>query len=182
VQHATGPARSDLTIGTRLWDPLLVATKPRNETWLIFGLVYFSLVVGLAVLVFHARALVIGVQAYIVMVFSRIVVMYFAVFDPPTDMIPLRDPLIGLLGTNRLLTRDLFFSGHTSTLFLLTLAVPVRRCKPLFLACTICVAVGVLQQHVHYTIDVLVAPLFAFVRYRVVKAAHERVARPMARR
>jgi membrane-associated phospholipid phosphatase len=98
--------------------------------------------------------------------------MYFAALDPPADAIPLRDPLIEILGTGRLLTRDLFFSGHTSTLFLLFLAVPDRRDKPLLLACAMCVAAGVLRQHVHYTIDVLVAPLFAFASYRVVVATH----------
>jgi hypothetical protein len=163
--------------GVRLPDPLLDGMAPHNATWLIFSLVYLSLVVGLAALAFRPRAMVIGVQAYIVMVLARICAMYFVALDPPADAIPLRDPLIEVLGTGRLLTRDLFFSGHTSTLFLLFLAVPDRRYKPLLLACTMCVAAGVLRQHVHYTIDVLVAPLFAFASYRTVVAAHERLSR-----
>ena len=157
--------------GVRLSDRLLDAIAPHDATWLIFSLVYLSLVLGLTVLAFQPRAMVIGVQAYIVMVLARICAMYFAALDPPADAIPLRDPLIELLGTRRLLTRDLFFSGHTSTLFLLFLAVPDRRFKPFLLACTICVAAGVLRQHVHYTIDVLVAPLFAFASYRTVVGA-----------
>jgi hypothetical protein len=163
--------------GVRLPDPLLSAIAPHDATWLIFSLIYLSLVVGLTALAFRPRAMVVGVQAYIVMVLARICAMYFVALDPPADAIPLRDPLIELLGTGRLLTRDLFFSGHTSTLFLLFLAVPDRRCKPLLLACTTCVAAGVLRQHVHYTIDVLVAPLFAFASYRSVIAAHERLSR-----
>jgi hypothetical protein len=160
--------------GVRLSDPLLAAVTPRNGSWLIFGLIYVALAVGLAVLVRNPRALVVGVQAYVVMIFSRMCVMYFTALDPPLGMIPLRDPLIELLGPGPLLTRDLFFSGHTSTLFLLFVAVPDRRLKPVLLACAIAVAIGVLRQHAHYTVDVLVAPLFAFASYKAVSAAHDR--------
>jgi hypothetical protein len=163
--------------GVRLPDPLLEVVAPHDTTWLIFSLIYLSLVVGLTVLAFQPRAMVIGVQAYVVMVLTRVCAMYFVALDPPVDAIPLRDPLIELLGTGHLLTRDLFFSGHTSTLFLLFLAVPDRRYKLPLLACTICVAAGVLRQHVHYTIDVIVAPLFAYASYRAVVGAHERLRR-----
>src|ERR1700730_7723330 len=49
--------------GARLSDPLLLAFTPRNGSWLIFATIYLALVVGLAVLVVHPRAMVIGVQA-----------------------------------------------------------------------------------------------------------------------
>jgi hypothetical protein len=163
--------------GVRLPDPLLSAFGARNATWFIFALIYLALLVGLTVLAFHPRALVVAVQAYVVMILSRMCAMYFTALDPPTDMIPLRDPIIEIVGTGHLLTRDLFFSGHTSTLVLLLLAVPDRRFKPLLFACTIAVAAGLLRQHVHYTIDVLVAPLFAFVSYRSVQAVHARIER-----
>jgi hypothetical protein len=163
--------------GIRLSDPLLGVMAPRNATWFIFGLIYLSLIVGLTVLAFEPRALVIGVQAFIVMALSRVCAMYLTALDPPADMIPLRDPVVEIVGTGRLLTRDLFFSGHTSTLFLLFLAVPHRRFRALLLACTMGVAVGVLLQHVHYTIDVLTAPVFAFASHRAVLAVHERLSR-----
>jgi hypothetical protein len=163
--------------GARLSDPLLFAIPPRNRAWLIFATLYLALVFGLAVLAFHPRAMVIGVQAYVVMLLSRICVMYFTPLDPPADMIALRDPIIEIMGTGRILTRDLFFSGHTATLVLLLLAVPCRRFKPVLLAGAIAVAIGVLWQHVHYTVDVLVAPLFAFASHRVVHSVHDRLAR-----
>jgi hypothetical protein len=163
--------------GTRLSDPLLFAVPPRDATWLIFAMIYLALVVGLAVLVFHPRAMVIAVQAYIVMLLARICVMYFTPLDPPADTIVLRDPFIEMFGPGRVLTRDLFFSGHTATVFLVFLAVPSRRFKPLLLACTIAVAIGVLWQHVHYTVDVLVAPAYAFASYRAVTALHDIAAR-----
>jgi PAP2 superfamily protein len=163
--------------GVRLSDPLLSAMPAREGSGVIFALIYLALTVGLAVLARHPRALVVGVQAYVVMLLARICVMYFTALDPPMDMIPLRDPLIEFGGSGRPLTRDLFFSGHTSTLFLLFLAVPDRRFRPVLLACALAVAIGVLRQHAHYTVDVLVAPFFAFASYRAVLAAHHRVGR-----
>ena len=51
--------------------------------------------------------------------------MWATPLDPPPGMIVLEDPLVQLFGgASRPLTRDLFFSGHTSTMFLLFLAVP----------------------------------------------------------
>jgi PAP2 superfamily protein len=166
--------------GVRLADPLLAALAPRNETWPVFGLIYLALIIGLAVLAFHPRALIIGVQAYVVMIVARICVMYFTPLDPPAEMIPLRDPIVEVVGTGRLLTRDLFFSGHTSTLFLLFVAVPDRKVKAALLACSIAVAIGMLVQHVHYTVDVLVAPLFAFASHRAVSAVHHAASRRVA--
>lgn len=167
--------------GARLSDPLLSAVAPRDGSWLIFSMIYLSLATGLAVLAIHPRALIVGVQAYVLMLLTRICLMYFTPLDPPADMIPLRDPVIEMIGTGRALTRDLFFSGHTATLFLLFVAVPNRRFKPVVLACTIAVAIGVLLQHAHYTVDVLVAPLAAFASYRAVRAMHDRLARRVAR-
>jgi len=83
-------------------------------------------------------------------------------------MIRLEDPLVqGIGGASEALTRDLFFSGHTSTLFLIFLAVPGGRSRPIFLACTVAVATAVLVQHVHYAVDVLAAPFFAYGAWRL---------------
>jgi hypothetical protein len=157
--------------GTRLSDPVLAAFGPRDLTWFIFATVYLAHVLGLALLAAHPRAMLVGMQAYVVLLLARICVMYVTALDPPADMIALRDPLT-FLGTRRMLTRDLFFSGHTSTLFVLFLAVPDRRLKPVLLACTVAVAIAVLWQHLHYTVDVLAAPVFAFASYRAVQALH----------
>jgi membrane-associated phospholipid phosphatase len=102
------------------------------------------------------------------------VAMYVTALDPPTDMIALSDPLIETVATGKLLTRDLFFSGHTSTVFLMFLIARDARFKPVLLLCAFGVAAGVLLQHVHYTVDVIVAPLFAFASFRAVEWAHRR--------
>jgi membrane-associated phospholipid phosphatase len=64
-------------------------------------------------------------------------------------------------------TKDLFFSGHTSSVFLLFLTIPGRTDKRLALLATAVVAFLLLVQHVHYTLDVLGGLLFAWVAYQV---------------
>src|SRR5262249_3058645 len=59
-------------------------------------------------------------------------------------------------------TRDLFVRARSGTLSFLTLLPPGPRLRRVFAVCTVLVAVCVLWQHVHYTVDVLVAAFFAF--------------------
>jgi hypothetical protein len=160
--------------GARLSDPVLALISPRDATWLVFGLIYVAILLTLADVWRRPRALVIGVQAYALMIVLRIVAMYVTALEPPSDMIALSDPLIETVATGKLLTRDLFFSGHTSTVFLMFLVARDARIKPVLLLCAAGVAMGVLLQHVHYTVDVLVAPLFAFASFRAVEWAHRR--------
>jgi len=153
--------------GVVLPDPVLALLPPRDLTWLTFGLIYLGLFFGVARLSTAPRRLVVTLQAYVAMVLLRILAMWVTPLEAPPGMIPLHDPLVRLFGPGTLLTKDLFFSGHTSTLFLLALAVPGRRSRAFFLFCTAAVAVCVLWQHVHYTVDVLVAPLFAWASFRL---------------
>jgi membrane-associated phospholipid phosphatase len=62
-------------------------------------------------------------------------------------------------------TKDLFFSGHTSTVFLLFLCLPGKIDKKLALIVTMIVGSLLLVQHVHYTLDVLGALLFAWIAF-----------------
>ena len=153
--------------GAVLRDPVLALLPPRDLTGLTFGLIYLGLFFGVARLAREPRALVVALQAYVLMVLFRIAAMGVTPLEPPPGMIPLHDPLVRLFGPGALLTKDLFFSGHTSTLFLLALVVPGRRWNALFLVSTAAVGISVLWQHVHYTIDVLAAPVFAYASFRI---------------
>ena len=155
--------------GAVLPDPVLAFLVPRDLTWLTFSLIYLGLAFGVARLATDPRALVVALQAYVVMVLFRVAAMWVTPLEAPPGMIPLHDPLVRLFGPGKLLTKDLFFSGHTSTLFLLALVVPGRRSKAFFLGCTAAVGISVLAQHVHYTVDVLAAPLFAYVSFRIAR-------------
>jgi len=47
--------------------------------------------------------------------------------------------------------------------------VPGRAAKAFYLACTASVAFLVLVQHVHYAVDVLAAPAFAYAAWRIAR-------------
>ena len=154
--------------GAVLPDPVLALLAPRDVTWPIFTLIYVGILLAVGLLARRPVRLLLGVQAYVVMALLRIVVMWATPLDPPPGMIVLEDPLVQVMGGAALpLTRDLFFSGYTSTMFLLFLAVPGRATKAFFLACTASVAFLVLVQHVHYAVDVLAAPVFAYAAWRI---------------
>jgi len=157
--------------GVILPDAVLTLIPPRDVTWITFGLIYAGLVTVVLALLPYPRRLVLAGQAYVVMMLLRMAVMSVTPLEAPPRTIPLQDPLVQLFGSGEPFTKDLFFSGHTSTMFLFALVAPGKITRIFFLACTAAVAVCVLWQHVHYTVDVLVAPLFAFASYVLASKA-----------
>jgi hypothetical protein len=152
--------------GVVLPDPIVARLAPRDVSALTFGLVYSVIGVGVFRLMAHPRALVTGTQAYVVMTLLRMVALYVTPLDPPPGMIALRDPFAEHVTVGVPLTRDLFFSGHTATVFLFAIGVPGRWVPRAFFVGSILVGVAVLVQHVHYAVDVAVAPLASFAAFR----------------
>lgn len=157
----------ELRKGFQFSDPILRNFTAINLTWPIFILIYGGIAGALLSLVTSPHRLMILFEAYALMVLVRIVMMYILPLSPPHGIILLQDPLVQFFGTKKILSQDLFFSGHTSSLFLLYMGVP-KKWKSLFLAMTITVAVCVLLQKAHYTVDVLVAPFIAFCCYQAI--------------
>ena len=153
--------------GVVLDDPVLNLFEPVNVTWLTFILIYSSLFIAVINFLGKPRLFHTAVASYSIIAIFRIFAMYVIPLNPPEKIILLNDPFVQLFGTGEILTKDLFFSGHTSTLFMLYLVMEQKVYKKFFLASTILVAFGVLVQHVHYTIDVLAAPFFAYTAYKI---------------
>lgn len=161
--------------GVLLPDPLLNLFNPIDLTWLTFALIYVSLIVAIATLSKNPKRLLFAVQLYTFMVAVRILAMYLLPLQPPEKMIILNDPLVEFFGTGQTLTKDLFFSGHTATLLILFLVSEKKIIKTTFLISTIVVAIAVLLQHVHYTIDVFAAVFFTYTCYVVLEKLKMRV-------
>lgn len=155
--------------GFRFTDPLLSFFSPVDLTWIIFLLLYSSLVWGIFFLIKTPAKLIEALRVYTIMIAFRILAMYLLPLEPPATMIPLQDPFIEFFGTGQLLTKDLFFSGHTATMFILFLTAKAKRERILFLIVTIVIAALVVIQHVHYTIDVIAAFFFTYCSYSIVK-------------
>jgi len=158
--------------GVVLNDPLLNTFNPINLTWLTFSLIYLSLIMFFISVFKDPQKLMIGLQSYGLMVIFRTIAMYLTPLEAPGTLIVLDDPFVQLFGKGDVLTKDLFFSGHTGTLFLLFLLAENKTLKILFLISTIMVGSAVLMQHVHYSIDVFVAPFVAYCSYRIIKNFH----------
>jgi len=160
--------------GVPLPDPILAHFGPIRLTWFTFSILWTSLIIGICYLLHNPRHLVMGFEAASLILLFRLITLLLVPLEAPPTIIPMADPLIVHLGTNGdLVIKDLFFSGHTSVMFLLFLAAKKNWLKSLFLLGTIAVGIGVTLQHVHYSIDVFVAPFFAYTSWRIVVRLHE---------
>jgi len=167
-----GVSRFFLWVETRpgvvVSDPLLALFHARFLTWVTFSFIYGALFLAIVSLLQTPVNFIQAIQSYIVLTLFRVVLMWSLPLDPPLTAIPLSDPFVEVLGTGKLLTKDLFFSGHTSFMFLLYLVCNTKL-RTIFLLSTLAVGACVLMQHVHYTVDVLVAPFIAYGSFRLVK-------------
>ena len=150
--------------GFAFTDPVHQLVGPVDVTWPIFLILYGSLITAVGLLLGQPLILFRALRAYTILVAIRMLCMWMLPLDPPTTMIALSDPIVELFTTNgaSTLTRDLFFSGHTATFFLIGAVVPNKLFRRIYYGLGTVVAVLVLVQHVHYTVDVLVAPMAAF--------------------
>ena len=156
--------------GYRINDLILNGLQPRNMSLYIFLLIYSVIFLSVINLSCKPILLLKCIQAFCVLVVIRFFCMYLVPLEPEQSIIPLVDPLVGrLFYQGAVITKDLFFSGHVSTLTLLSLAIPFRPLKYFFILATILVAIFILLQHVHYTIDVVAAPFFSWICYTLVQ-------------
>jgi len=155
--------------GIVLPDPLLRLFPPVDLTWLTFGIIYFSLLMTIFLLAKKPESILLTIQTYVLIIVVRMVMMYVVPFNPPKNMLVLNDPFVQFFGTGQMLTKDLFFSGHTAIMFLFFLVAESKKIKKILISLTIIVAASVLIQHVHYTVDVLVAPFVTYGCYSAVK-------------
>jgi membrane-associated phospholipid phosphatase len=161
--------------GIVLPDPILNLFPPVDVTWLTFIIIYLSVIVGLISFSREPKQILFAAQAYTLLIIFRVGAMYLTPFAAPEKILPLEDPFIQSIGSGTILTKDLFFSGHTATLYLIFLIEKNKRLKILFLVLTIAVAISVLIQHVHYSVDVFAAPFFAYGSYKLLKLIKQRL-------
>ena len=92
----------------------------------------------------------------------RIISLYLLPLEPPVDLVPLYDPLANVFYKKEIIDKDLFFSGHTATVFWIYFCAKSGRAKFYILLSNLALVVMLLIQHIHYTIDILGAILVTF--------------------
>ncbi|ETV86739.1 hypothetical protein H257_01831 [Aphanomyces astaci] len=161
--------RTDIQGFALLHDPVLHQLTPVDYSLPLFFLVYGSVILALVVYGRNKPDFVMELlQAKTCVIYMRMMALYLVPLEAPMDTIPLIDPIAGSDGI--VLMRDLFFSGHTATTFLVFLTC--RRhdtaWKGLFFVMAATTAIMVTLQKTHYAIDVFAAPFFVYTCHGLV--------------
>ena len=142
---------------------------PRDFSWLIFGLIYFALIITLQGLLGRPGSVLLGLKSYLAITILRMITMYLVTLEPPPGIISLQDPIIDMVAYGGVVfNKDLFFSGHVATLTLLTILERRSWAKRLLGAITLAVALLLVIQRVHYFIDVVASPIITYFIVRVL--------------
>ncbi len=163
--------------GMLLHDPLLAQFRPQDFSTIIFVLFHLGIVLCFASFYDDPRGLSVAFQAYALLMLFRTITIFLWPLQAPVDMIFLRDPFaeVYMHQNGHRVVNDLFFSGHVSSSFLFFIVAKGKYTKRILLFITISVAVMILWQKVHYTIDVLAAPFFSLLAVKSVSFINTKV-------
>ncbi|HEV3414139.1 MAG TPA: phosphatase PAP2 family protein [Puia sp.] len=152
--------------GILLNDPLLAYLAPHNVSIPLFILIWSLSTLTAIRAVQNPRILLVFLWSFLLLSIFRTLTILLVPLDPPTGLIGLADPLSNFFyGHDRFVTKDLFFSGHTSSMFLLYFCLTNPRDRKIALIVTFLVAFLLLVQHVHYTLDILGGFLFGWLSW-----------------
>lgn len=156
--------------GIELDDIILRNLLPNNVSLFIFGVMWSVTLLMLVRAVQQPSIFILLLSSFTLLTLVRIVSIWSFALNPPPGLIVLQDPLSNFFYGQSFVTRDLFFSGHTATMFLMFLCLQKKTDKYIALAAALTVGFLVLLQHVHYTIDVAAAPILTYIAYRGARA------------
>ncbi|HZV71074.1 MAG TPA: phosphatase PAP2-related protein [Saprospiraceae bacterium] len=155
--------------GIYLNDVVLNAFTPYNWSVLIFTLIYVSVIQTIFSVARNPGLILLGLTTYFMVSLIRMVTMYLYTLEPPLDMIFLVDPLSTKFYPSGTFAKDMFFSGHISTMMVLVLIEKKKWARTVKIGFTLAISVMLAWQHVHYTIDLLVAPIVTYIIFYLLK-------------
>ncbi|HQV74503.1 MAG: hypothetical protein KBA60_03580 [Flavobacteriales bacterium] len=156
----------DTLEGFAPYEPLLSMVPAMDVSIPLFIVLYASILTMLVLTIRVPLLALRTLQAALVLALFRMAMMALVPLIPPPGLIALQDPCVQVLyPTSFPFEKDLFFSGHTANLFLFVLAAPTRGSRLFMMVATFLVAIAVLVQHVHWTVDVVAAPFFAVLAW-----------------
>ena len=157
--------------GVVMDDLLLQAIPARDFSVLIFILIWSVFLLVIIRSVQDPAVFLSILVCSIVVLLMRMTTIYLFALNPPQGLIVLKDPITSITygGKGIFITKDLFFSGHTSNLFLVYLCLPKKKDKFFVLLAALTVGILVLVQHVHYSMDVIGAFLITFLLVKLAR-------------
>jgi PAP2 superfamily C-terminal len=157
--------------GTDLNDFVLSNIPFIDVSTYIFAIIYGLLIYMLLRVLAKPQLFLLFALTFVIETVFRMTTIYLFPLNPPADLVILHDTFAELLiyGDTEPITKDLFFSGHTATMVMICLFVEGRRDKIASIIATFALAVLLLIQHVHYTVDVFGALFFTYISYLIAK-------------
>jgi len=156
--------------GQMLNDPFLNYLPATDVSWLIFFLLYFTILSWIITSVKTPDILLRGMETYILVTTLRMCSITLFPLEAPLNYIPLREPFVQFFTNGgRIISRDLFFSGHMATILFCYYTVRKGIFKKIYLATAIIIGLLLMIQRVHYTIDIVTAPIFTWLCYIFVR-------------
>lgn len=149
--------------GAILKDPIQLLLQPHDFSALIFVGTYLAVILFLLHIVAYPRIMHLAFRSFTAVFLVRAACIYLVPLHPAIGFIPLNDPFTEFIAHENFIYNDLFFSGHMSDLTIFALAAQSKRLRYLIVTCAFFVGLWLVWQRVHYSIDVIAAPFFAYV-------------------
>ncbi|HEX8607444.1 MAG TPA: phosphatase PAP2-related protein [Pedobacter sp.] len=149
--------------GSVLHDWLLNGIKPIDVSFYIFFFLYATVIMFLVRMSMNSEVCLKTLWSFIFLCLCRMITIKFVPLNPPHGIIELSDPCSVLFYRANVITKDLFFSGHTATLIVGGICMSKAQDKMIAFSAALIVGVLLLLQHVHYTADIIAAPIFSVI-------------------
>lgn len=151
--------------GIVLNDPLYPYLPRYDFSGIIFFLTYSSTFLLLIDLLQRPYLLHRAFITFAAVFFIRGICIHIFPLSPSPEIVLLQDPITNTLAGEGHILNDLFFSGHVADLTTFYLLCRNTYFKKYILGSIVTIGIMLISQRVHYTIDVIAAPVFSYACY-----------------
>jgi PAP2 superfamily C-terminal len=157
--------------GIVMKDVILANIPAKNVSTPIFAIIYLSVIYLIVRIIRQPKQFLWFAWAFNLETIMRFASIYWVALNPPEGLVDLHDPIAELFiyGENLAITKDLFFSGHTATMVFVCYFLPLAKERKIALVLTSLLAILLMVQHVHYSLDILAAPIATWVAIQLAR-------------
>jgi hypothetical protein len=157
--------------GIVMKDVILANIPAKNVSTPIFAIIYLSVIYLIVRIIRQPKQFLWFAWAFNLETIMRFASIYWVALNPPEGLVDLHDPIAELFiyGENLAITKDLFFSGHTATMVFVCYFLPMAKERKIAIALTSVLVILLMVQHVHYSLDILAAPIATWVAIQLAR-------------